>query len=160
RALLLDKWNTVSDRPAAVDGPASVHEAVLRVCARTPDAVAVTDPDGGQLSYGELDRRSATLAAELIRLGVRDEDPVALLLPRSADLVVAMLPTLRAGSPYLPLDVEHPQPRLAAILADAAPSVVITSAEHAVMRILDGQTVLVQRPGGGDPSPLPSMDLP
>ncbi|NUP77550.1 MAG: non-ribosomal peptide synthetase, partial [Nonomuraea sp.] len=76
--------------------------------------------------------------------GAGGERPVALLLPRSTGLVVAMLAAMRAGSPYLPLDVEHPDARLAAVLADARPAVVVTTAALATRPVLDGRQVLVE----------------
>lgn len=153
RRLLLEDWNASS----TVDGPAGVHEAVLEVCAATPDAVAVHDQTG-EVTFGELDRRSSRLAAELVRRGAGGEAPVALLLPRSADLVVAMMAALRAGSPYLPLDIEHPEPRLAAILDDARPPVVVTNADLAqTMAILRDRPVLVESEIG-DPGRLSHVE--
>jgi amino acid adenylation domain-containing protein len=146
RDRLLDEWNATTSH---VDGPTSVHESVLDVCARTPDAVAVRDTDG-ELTFAELDRRSARLAVALTGRGVTDERPVALLLPRSRDLVVAMLATLRAASPYLPLDTEHPEPRLTAILDDAQPRVVVTTAALAdTSPMLRGRDVIVVDRFGG-----------
>lgn len=142
RYRLLEAWQPVS----AIDGPDNLVEAVLRVCASRPDVVAVRDEDGA-VTFAELDRRSAALASVLVRRGVTDERPVGLLLHRSVELVVAMFAAVRAGSPYLPLDVEHPDPRLAAILDDARPAVVVTTAEFATTRsILGGHDVVVEDP--------------
>ena len=144
RELLVDGWQPRS----TVDGPTNVVDAVLEVCVRQPDAVAVRD-ESNHLTYGELDRRSAALATELIRRGVADERPVGLLMPRSVDLVVAILATMRAGSPYVPLDIDHPDPRLAAVLDDAGVAAVITTAELADARaILSGRLVVVEDPTG------------
>jgi amino acid adenylation domain-containing protein len=152
RHQLVEAWHPRS----TVEGPDNLVDAVLAVCARQPDRVAVRDGDGA-LTYAELDRRSAALASVLVRRGAVDERPVGLLLPRSADLVVAMIAALRAGSPYLPLDFEHPDPRLAAILADARCAVVVTSAELAATRsVLAGQDVVVEDPTAEpDLVPLP-----
>jgi amino acid adenylation domain-containing protein len=162
RHLLLEEWNPDApqgDEPGTADvaGPSrsahqigGIHEAVLAMCAAMPDAVAVQD-DGGGLTFGELDRRSAGLASALTARGAAGERPVALLMPRSADLVVAMVAAMRAGSPYLPLDVDHPDARLAAILEDARPAVVVTTAGLAATRpVLHGHPVLVED-GQGDP---------
>ncbi|GAA3815993.1 hypothetical protein GCM10022226_40920 [Sphaerisporangium flaviroseum] len=150
RALLLERWNpgTTQDEDPGSAGPeapaAGIHEAVLSMCAARPDDVAVRD-EHGRLTFGELDRRSAGLASVLRAHGAGGERPVALLMPRSADLVVAMVAAMRAGSPYLPLDVDHPDARLAAILQDARPAVVVTTAGLAATRpILRGHPVLVE----------------
>ncbi|MFI6921152.1 amino acid adenylation domain-containing protein [Nonomuraea spiralis] len=147
RDLLLREWNAAM---ADVDGPPTVHEAVL--AAGRTDAVAVRD-EHGTLTYGELDRRGAALAAALVAHGAGGERPVALLLPRSSGLVVAMMAAMRAGSPYLPLDVEHPDARLAAILDDARPAVVLTSPDLAARPALRGRTVLVEDAAAGGECP-------
>jgi amino acid adenylation domain-containing protein len=128
------------------------------MCARQPDAAAVADEDG-ELTYAELDRRSGELAATLAAHGVAAEEPVALLLPRGRDLVVAMLGVQRAGSPYLPLDVDHPEARLAAILADAAPPVVVTTGALARTSLAGtGRTVLLIEDLGAVPADFTPPD--
>ena len=95
--------------------------------ARTPDAVAVVCGDES-LTYGELNVRANRLAHHLIGLGVGPERLVGLALERSLELVVALLATLKAGGAYLPLDPEYPAVRLAAMLTEAAPAVVLGTA--------------------------------
>ncbi|MFF0359568.1 non-ribosomal peptide synthetase [Streptomyces fungicidicus] len=92
----------------------------------TPDDLAVTDGDGG-LTYRELDARANRLARLLVGRGMGPERIVALALPRSADLVVAMLAVLKSGAAYLPLDVELPAARLAFMIADARPQLLLTT---------------------------------
>ena len=84
---------------------------------------------GGErsLTYTMLAERAHGLAGRLTALGASREHVVALLLPRSADLVVAALATLRAGAAYAPLDPTAPVERIAAMLEDAQPTAVITS---------------------------------
>ncbi|UXA57321.1 non-ribosomal peptide synthase/polyketide synthase [Xanthomonas prunicola] len=101
-------------------GAGYLHRAIEAQAQRTPDAIAVTD-DHGTLSYAELDARSNQLAHHLIGLGVVPESSVAVCLPRSIDLVVALLAILKAGAAYLPLDVDAPPARLDGMLADAKP---------------------------------------
>ena len=90
----------------------------------TPDAPALTFGEQ-TLTYAELDRRTAALAAALAARGVGRESLVAVALPRSLELVIALVATLRAGGAYLPLDLEHPAERIAAIVRAAGPSVVL-----------------------------------
>ncbi|WP_053735801.1 non-ribosomal peptide synthetase [Nocardia sp. NRRL S-836] len=92
---------------------------------RTPAAVAVV-ADDGELTYAELDARSDRLARRLLRLGVRPERPVGVLLERSADLVAGLLAVLKAGGAYVPLDARAPEQRMAAMLADAGVPVLLT----------------------------------
>ncbi|WP_225726861.1 MULTISPECIES: non-ribosomal peptide synthetase [unclassified Nocardia] len=103
----------------------SIHEAFARRAAADPDAVAVESADT-ILSYRDLDHRSDAMAAELIRHGVGPEALVAVALPRSPDLVIAFLAILKAGGAYLPIDLDYPADRVAFMLRDAAPAVVIT----------------------------------
>ena len=84
-----------------------------------------------RLSFGELACQVNRLARWLIGAGTRPGDPVAVLVPRSADSVVALLGVLAAGAMYVPVDVSYPAERVRFMLADAAPLVVITTAELA-----------------------------
>ncbi|QIS10007.1 non-ribosomal peptide synthetase [Nocardia arthritidis] len=103
----------------------SIHEAFARRAAADPDAVAVESADT-ILSYRDLDHRSDAMAAELVRHGVGPETLVAVALPRSPDLIIAFLAILKAGGAYLPIDLNYPPDRVAFMLRDAAPAVVIT----------------------------------
>src|SRR5262249_48616888 len=94
--------------------------------ARTPDGIALVCGDE-VLTYAALNERANRLAHYLIRLGVGPECLVGLCLERSAELVVALLAVLKAGAAYLPLDPDYPSARLATMLADAAPLVVLSS---------------------------------
>ncbi|TDB99218.1 amino acid adenylation domain-containing protein, partial [Micromonospora fluostatini] len=81
------------------------------------------------VTYRDLDRRANQLAHHLRALGVGPDALVGVLLEQSADLAVALLGVLRAGGAYLPLDPEQPTQRLALMLADARPAVVLTSTD-------------------------------
>ncbi len=114
------EWNdTARARPAWTAPQRFAGQA-----ARTPRAVAVV-AGGEELTYGELDRLSAELARRLRALGVGAESRVALLLDRTLDVPVAILGVWRAGGAYVPLDPDSPPARLADLLADAEPAVVI-----------------------------------
>ncbi|RKF17598.1 amino acid adenylation domain-containing protein [Altericroceibacterium spongiae] len=82
---------------------------------------------GRSLTYAELDRRSAALAETLRGRGVTAESIVAIALPRSLDLVIALIAVLRAGGAYLPLDTDHPPERIAAIMESAKPQAVLAT---------------------------------
>ncbi|MFI2779349.1 amino acid adenylation domain-containing protein [Streptomyces sp. ALB3] len=92
----------------------------------TPDAPAVRD-SATTLTYGELDARAEALAHHLAARGVGPEDRVAVALPRTHELVVALLGVLKAGAAYLPLDPDYPARRLAYMLDDARPSLLLTT---------------------------------
>ncbi|MGW1241725.1 non-ribosomal peptide synthase/polyketide synthase [Streptomyces bobili] len=111
---------------AAVDLPeAALPELFARQVRTTPDAVAVV-AGATELTYRELDHRSNRLTRALIRQGVAPETPVAVLLERSADLVVAILAIIRAGGAYVPLDSRFPQSRIDLILQEAGAALVLT----------------------------------
>ncbi|OKI02484.1 hypothetical protein A6A06_15750 [Streptomyces sp. CB02923] len=103
--------------------------------ARTPDAVAVASPDT-RLTYAELNARANRLARLLAARGAGPEGVVALALPRSPDLVTAVLAVLKAGAAHLPLDPAHPAARIAFLLDDAAPALLVT--DHATGTALPG----------------------
>jgi amino acid adenylation domain-containing protein/non-ribosomal peptide synthase protein (TIGR01720 family) len=125
-SLAAPDWNdTDHDVPAAT--LAQLFEAQV---ARTPDLPALLF-DGGSLSYAELEVRANRLAHLLIRHGVGPERIVALALPRSVEIVVAQLAVVKAGAAFLPVDPAYPPERIAFMLADAAPVLVIASAESA-----------------------------
>ncbi|MGW1751704.1 amino acid adenylation domain-containing protein [Streptomyces sp. NPDC002092] len=103
----------------------TITQLVQAQAARTPDEVAVV-AEGESLTYRELDARAGRLARELAGRGVGPESVVAVSLPRSADLVVALLAVLKAGGAYLPVDPKYPSHRLAAVFEEARPRLVLT----------------------------------
>jgi amino acid adenylation domain-containing protein len=121
----LSEWNAtrVQHRPDAVV-PALFDEAAQRFRAKR----AVVSP-AGALTYAELEARANRLAHQLVSLGVKPDDRVAVCLPRSLDSVVAVLAILKAGGAYMPLEASWPQERLLFLLEDARVPVVITSRE-------------------------------
>ncbi|MEV6987196.1 amino acid adenylation domain-containing protein, partial [Sphaerisporangium sp. NPDC051017] len=94
--------------------------------AKTPTRGAVSF-ENETLAYAELNERANRLAHYLIGRGIGPEDVVALAFPRSADLIVAILGVLKAGAAYLPLDPDHPAERIAFMLGDARPALVLGS---------------------------------
>ncbi|HEY0603797.1 MAG TPA: amino acid adenylation domain-containing protein [Herpetosiphonaceae bacterium] len=117
------EWNqTVADYPCE----RCVHELIEAQAARTPNAAAV-ETNGESLSYAELDRRANQLARHLQRLGVGPETRVALLLPHSFDLLIALLGIWKAGGAYVPLDPNYPRERLEFLLHDSQSAVLLTN---------------------------------
>jgi amino acid adenylation domain-containing protein len=116
---------------STVDYPAQpLHRMVETAAAATPDAIAVVDHDGTPYTYRWLDSAANRLGNRLRRDGVGSGDPVGVCLRRGIDLVTALLATWKAGGGYLPLEPDLPADRLAAIVADAKPSIVVTSTEY------------------------------
>ncbi|MFC1431719.1 non-ribosomal peptide synthase/polyketide synthase [Streptacidiphilus sp. N1-3] len=116
---------------AVVEAPdRTLPEEFARQAARTPEALAVL-AGSERLSYRELDERSNRLARLLIAAGAGPERFVALALPRTADLVVALLAVLKSGAGYLPVDPGYPAERIAFLFDDVRPDAVVTSTESA-----------------------------
>ena len=158
REVVLRAWHGVRvDWPP----PLTIHGLIEKQVEATPEAPAVI---AGQttLSYRELDRKAARLAAFLVSRGVRPGSLVALCLERTADMVVALLGILKAGAAYVPLDGAFPRERLALILEDAQPRLLVTETSledriprhgAAVVR-LDADTHLIEAAPG---IPLPQV---
>ncbi|MBT3089569.1 non-ribosomal peptide synthetase, partial [Streptomyces sp. CYG21] len=122
---LVTEWNRAEE---PVEAPSIAREFAAQAV-RTPGATAVIDGPR-LLTYGELATRVQTLAARLRHHGVRHGEPVAVLLPRSAELVTAVHAVLRTGGAYLPLDPAHPARRIARMLDDNPPLLLLTDRAH------------------------------
>ncbi|MFI6254232.1 amino acid adenylation domain-containing protein, partial [Streptomyces sp. NPDC051016] len=120
RTRVLTHWNATA-HPVP---PTTLPELFRAQVARTPDATALVFEEQ-RLSYAELDARVEHTARVLAGLGAGPERTVAVALPRSVDLVVALLAAHRAGAAYLPLDPDYPADRLALMVEDARPVCVI-----------------------------------
>ncbi|MFE2431940.1 amino acid adenylation domain-containing protein [Streptomyces sp. NPDC059373] len=123
RRAVVGEWNdTAEPIPAA-----TLPELFVAQAARTPGAPAVIDDAGLSMSYAELDERSNRVARWLTGRGVGPESRVAVLMERSVDLMAVLWGVLKAGASYVPVDPEYPVDRIAYVLADAAPEVVVCS---------------------------------
>ncbi|GHG84282.1 non-ribosomal peptide synthetase [Comamonas sp. JC664] len=122
RRRILETWNQ-----ARLDVPPGtcLHHLIEAHAARTPDAIAVTDPER-RLTYAELNARANQLAHHLRTVGVGPERITGVFLDRSVDMVVAVLAVLKAGGAYVPLDPSYPPERTALMLADSRPAVLVT----------------------------------
>src|SRR6185312_10135644 len=117
----------------------------------TPDAIALVDHDL-QLTYRELDRRANRLAHHLRGRGVGAETLVGLCVHRSAEMVVGLLAVLKAGGAYVPLDPAYPPGRLAYMLADCAPVVVLAQQRtRALLGDVEATTAVVELDGADQP---------
>ena len=123
RALLLDEWNETARE---YEREACVHHLFEEQARLNPEAPAAAF-EGESLSYAELNRRANRMAHHLRSLGVRPGVIVGLCMERSLDLIVGLLGILKAGGAYLPLDPSYPKDRLAQMLSDARPSVLLTT---------------------------------
>ena len=137
RDQLLEGWSG----SGAAYPVACLHELFEAKAAAAPDAPAVSY-EGDMLSYRELNEWANRLAHRLREQGVGPEVPVALCLHRSLELVVSILAVLKAGGAYVPLDPDYPSERLAFVLADARPPVVITQ-EDQLARLPAHEAVVV-----------------
>ncbi|MFD9739332.1 amino acid adenylation domain-containing protein [Umezawaea sp. NPDC059074] len=121
RHQVLVEWNPTGGDYSVATLPVLFAEQA----ARTPDAVAVTC-QGDSLTYAQLDARANQVAHALLEHGAGPERYVGLVLPRSLDLVVAVLGVLKSGAAYLPIDPSYPAERIAAMVEDTEPVVVLT----------------------------------
>ncbi|PHM54491.1 non-ribosomal peptide synthetase [Xenorhabdus sp. KK7.4] len=145
RHTLLHRWNQ-TDAPYPKDK--TLPQLFEAQAAQRPDAIAITF-EHQSISYGELNRRANQLAHHLIALGVRPDDRVGICLERSMDMVVGILAILKAGGAYLPLDPDYPAERLAYMLDDASPVILLTQTAQADKLASSVPTVWLDNPTRG-----------
>ncbi|MEV0681657.1 amino acid adenylation domain-containing protein [Actinosynnema sp. NPDC050436] len=116
--------------PVAVGDPVDVVDRIAAVARDRPDAIAVRQGEH-VLSYRGLLAAAGGLAQRLLGAGVRPESRVGIALPRTPDLLVAVLAVLQAGGAYFPLDPALPEARRTALLEQTGPAVVIATADFA-----------------------------
>ncbi len=149
---LLESWS----RGPAVADTRPVTERVAEQVRRTPDAIAVSDPEVS-LTYGELAHRAGRLAAALAGLGVGPESVVAICTGRSAHLVVGELAVAMAGAAFQPLDPGHPALRIGELLAQSGAAALLTTARLAGdLSAFAGPILLLDQTGSHPPDPLPA----
>ncbi|MFC8527726.1 condensation domain-containing protein [Nocardia sp. NPDC057227] len=131
---------------------ATLFALIERQAAATPEAIALSSADG-TLTYRELTARARGLATELVARGIGPDDVVALYLPRSERAIVALLAVLAAGAAYVPVDVALPTTRVASILRQSNPELIVI-AGGAIAQALPLD------PGGpgSDHHPAPPLD--
>jgi amino acid adenylation domain-containing protein len=121
RCTVLEQFNATTYGVPETTLPAMFEEQVER----TPLAIAVVF-EGRSLTYRELNHRADELARYLIECHVGPESLVGICMGRSLEMIVAVLGVLKAGAAYLPLDAEYPKERLAYMLQDSKPVVLLT----------------------------------
>ncbi|WP_416422490.1 non-ribosomal peptide synthase/polyketide synthase [Pseudomonas sp. App30] len=126
-----------------------VHESIAAMARRQPDAPAVSGA-GRSLTFAELDRAANRLAHHLIAQGVGAETLVGVAMPRSPELIVALLAVMKAGAAYLPLDASYPRQRLEYLMADSGMALLLSHAS-----LLDALPV----PAGVPALALEQLDL-
>lgn len=162
RRRLLYEW---SDTRVAYPPLLNLHALFERRAADDPDAVALLWQDQ-VLSYTELNRRANRLAH-----WIRDQEsahgtPVAVFMERSPEMVVALYAVLKSGRPYLPIDPEYPQDRVAFMLTDSRADMVLTHSRHApdlpeaalTILSLDSEDSVLAAHGCDNPPPLAGPD--
>ena len=156
RQQLLVSWNATG-RPFPACG---IHQLVEAQVARTPQATAVSAPDG-DLSYAGLNARANALARELRGRGAGPDTLVGLCVSRSCDLIVGILGILKAGAAYVPLDPTYPPERLALMLDDARVPFLVT--QRALLPELPSHaaaTLCLDDVESPPPDPLPAPVVP
>ncbi len=154
RHRLLIEWNATA---SAYAQDACLHTLFEAQAGLRPAATAATF-ENQRLSYGELNARANRLAHALRRRGVGPEVVVGLCVERSLEMIVGLLGVLKAGGAYLPLDPGYPGERLAFMIADAAPALILTQEalrgrlpDHVATLCLDAEWAAVAAESDGDP---------
>ncbi|MFJ9638876.1 amino acid adenylation domain-containing protein [Streptomyces sp. NPDC101178] len=110
---------------------------------RHPERIALV-ADGATLTFAQLRDRSRAVAGVLAQRGIGPETAVGLAIPRSLDWIAALFAVLRVGAAYVPLELDHPDERLATIVEDARPEVILTVS--GVSPRLTGELIELDRP--------------
>ncbi|GAA0644495.1 hypothetical protein GCM10010174_79340 [Kutzneria viridogrisea] len=129
----LHQWE---DGGTATISDTTLHALFEERVERAPDALAVLF-EQEKVTCAELNARANQLARLLANQGVAQESVVGLMVPRSIDMVVAVLAVLKAGAAYLPIDIAYPDKRVKTIVSDARPRLVVTTSEIASRLGLD-----------------------
>ncbi|WP_207267288.1 non-ribosomal peptide synthase/polyketide synthase [Pseudomonas sp. FW300-N1B4] len=140
----LAEWN---DHHAAYPAQALIHQGFEAQVETRPQAIALRHAGAG-LTYAELNRRANQLARHLQTLGVGAEVRVGVAMPRSAELVIALMAVLKAGGTYVPLDPDYPADRVAYMLDDSQARVLLTQ-QHLLSQLPETQAQVVWVEAGG-----------
>ncbi|AYJ49061.1 non-ribosomal peptide synthetase [Rhodococcus sp. P1Y] len=162
RDRVLSQWS--SSGPDVSVGAGTVVDRFDGSVAANPDGIAVRFGDRS-VTYRELDASANRLARRLIAVGAGPDSLVAVALPRSVELVVALVAVVKSGAGYLPVDPSYPSDRVEFMVADASPVAVVTTpdvlAGESMSAVRDGDIVVVDvsdAAGEWDSSPVTDFD--
>jgi polyketide synthase PksN len=119
-----------------------LHELFTEKARRIPGKVALVG-NGRSYTYAEVDALTDAIAVRLLERGLEVEARVALCMDRSVDVVLAILGVLKAGGAYVPLDPSHPEQRLAQVLEDCRPALVLADKRYAGKLSATGPSVRI-----------------
>lgn len=155
RHRMLVEWNATAVSRRTAD---TVHDLFTTQACLHSQSPAIESPSLN-LSYAELEARANRVAASLIAAGVEVGAPVALLLERSPEALIAILGILKAGAAYLPLDPNYPAERLAFVINDAHAALIIAGAQSPTIPGIQLPVMrLEQLQGDASTYRLPSVD--
>ncbi len=138
RHLQLSTWNATDSAFPEND---SIHGVFEQHVASSPDAIAVVFDDG-HLTYAQLNVRANQLAHHLRALGLMPDALVAICLRRSPEMLIGLLAVLKAGAAYLPLDPEQPASRLAQMLRESRPVLLLTQQRFVEVMAVHGLAIV------------------
>ncbi|WP_229204836.1 condensation domain-containing protein, partial [Duganella sp. CF458] len=141
------------------DAAFTIHGRFEEQVAAQPDAIALTI-DGQPMTYGELNANANRMAHRLLELGVQPDDRVAICAERGFGMIAGLLAIMKAGGGYVPLDPVYPDDRLAFMLGDCAPRVVL--ADSALASRLDvgaAPLMLLDDDFGVQPAHNPALEV-
>ncbi|OLE25921.1 MAG: hypothetical protein AUG49_09440 [Catenulispora sp. 13_1_20CM_3_70_7] len=149
--ILVERNDTA--RPYTAAEMRCLHTLIEETVDRRPDEVAVTF-EGERLTFAELDRRANRVAHRLRAMGVGPDRPVGICADRSLEMIVGLLGIIKAGGAYVPIDPTYPRQRVAFMLADADPGILLTQ-QRLVDRLPEhrADVLLLDRPGEFDGEP-------
>jgi amino acid adenylation domain-containing protein/non-ribosomal peptide synthase protein (TIGR01720 family) len=119
---ILEEFN---DTAATFDREKTIQRCFEEQAERSPHRTALIDPDRAHLSYGELNRRAAIVAAHLQEKGVRHNTIIAITAERSLEMFIGILGILKAGGAYLSIAPDLPQERIDYIVNDSNVKVIL-----------------------------------
>ncbi|WP_185443940.1 non-ribosomal peptide synthetase [Kribbella qitaiheensis] len=125
--------------------------------ARVPGQPAVVSADR-RMSYAELDAAADRMARVLLQHGAGPERFVAVALPRTPELLVTLLAVVKTGAAYLPIDLTYPADRIAYLLEDARPALLVTE-ESVELPDHDVPTLLLEALIDAGPASAPKIDV-
>jgi amino acid adenylation domain-containing protein len=134
------------ERPAV-----HAHHLVEAQAAVRPDSLAVIDPERGSVTYAELNARADAFAELLRDRGAHPGALIGICLDKGLDLAVAVLAVLKAGAAFLPLDPAYPDERMAFVLDDARPALVVSTRAGTPAAVPSKSLLLLDEMSGNGP---------